>query len=212
MILQGVERARSLAIAVVGIARARRSALLNPADLWDLVKVHCPEEHKPYWAGAYSSASAVAGLLQVEGFEKFKLEWHGPNPDKREVGELRRLIETKGVLFWDREPDQSWRIVDTQWLISHRDIWDHIHRQWPGGFRCRLCEMAENPQLDELKNEGRDIVHERCRPHLIQWRAIAAQYASEDEAQAADHAAGRQSRYEKVGGKPTKRLEAPIDG
>jgi hypothetical protein len=148
----------------------------------------------------------VVGLLQVEGFEKFKQEWWGNGPG-REVGELRRLIEARGVLFWDREPDQSWRIVDTTWLTSHRDILDHLRKQSQGGHRCRFCEMVENPHLDELKSEGRDLVHERCKPHLIQWREIAAMYLSEEQATAADEAAGRVSRYQKAE-KAAARLEA----
>jgi hypothetical protein len=216
MILQGVERAQSLAAAVVSIARERRSALLNPADLWDLVKVQCPDDHE-----TYPSAGTVIGLLQYEGWEKISLGWWG-GPianNARKVGELRRLIEAEKVMFWDREEDQSWRIVDSNWLFSHRDIWDWLHRQWTGGHRCRYCAMVENPLLDELKRVELEhpldmlarrlngaSTHERCKAHFVDWLAIAAKYSSEKEAEAADKAAGRVSRYQKV--TQAARLEA----
>jgi hypothetical protein len=218
MILQGVERAQSLAIAIVRIAREKRSALLNQADLRDLVKLHCPVEHKEFWAGPYTSASAIAGLLQFEGFERFKesgprYPWD-PAGDAFEKGPLRKLIEAEGVLFWDREPDRCWRIVDSAWLSSHRDIWDWLRKQWQGGYTCRFCSMHENESLEELKRpEGRmhGLVHERCMPYFLAWHEIAAKYSSEDEARAADVAAGRASRYEKVVS-PPKQLEALANG
>lgn len=217
MLLEGKERVQSLAVAIVAIARARRSALLNPADLWDLVKLHCPREHKGFWSGPYASAPAVVGLLQVEGFERVRESiprYPWDIADGSEVGELRRLIEAQGVLFWDREPDRCWRIVDRLWLTAHRDIWHHLHRQWLGGFTCRFCRMVENPSLhDELKSAVplQGLVHERCLPYFVEWHAIAAQYSSEEEAAAADAAAGRESRYAKVE-KPAQLEAAIIDG
>lgn len=215
MMLQGVERARSLSIAVIQIARERRSARLSPVDLYDLVKVHCPDEDRMYWAGPYSSPSAMVGLLRYEGFEKIDLGWWGgPTGENggRKVGELRRLIEAENVMFWEGE-DQSWRIVDVTWLSSHRDIWDWLHRQWLGGSRCRFCAMAEST-LEELKRPSdrsmQGLVHERCMPHFLAWHAIAAKYSSQAQAEEADKAAGRVSRHPKV--KEAARLETTANG
>lgn len=166
MMLQGRERTETLAAAIVKIARQKRGALLNAADLFDLVKQHCPP-------GSYPTAESIVGLLQVEGFEKFKQEWHGPDPNKREVGELRRLIEAEGVLFWDREEDRCWRIVDT--TLKPR-------LSWSGGCRCRFCDIQENPLLNELElidlrahnSVVTGLVHSRCRPHLEAWHAKIA--------------------------------------
>jgi hypothetical protein len=213
MMLQGPERAKSLASAVVKIARKKGSARLSQADLWDLVKVSCPDEHRSFWSGPYCSAGTVAGLLRFEGWENFKLGWWGgPEPGvPREVGELRRLIEAENVMFWDRHEDQDWRLVHTAWLTAHRDIYDWLTKQWVGGHACRFCRMEENQMVDELRQADFDrrddvlarrlrgsLVHKRCMPYLLEWHAIAAKYSSEREASAADDAAGRASRYAKV--------------
>jgi hypothetical protein len=216
MILQGVERAQSLAIAVVGIARAKRSALLNQADLRDLVTLHCPASDSAYWAGPCCSASQIAGLLQFEGWEKIELGWWGGPIDSsaRKVGELRRLIEAENVMFWDREPDQSWRIVDATWISAHQDIYNWEKKPWAGGHRCRFCEMHENESLDELKRvdvgSRYGLVHERCKPHFVAWHEIAAKYATAEAAEEADKIAGRISRFPKV--QQAARLEATVHG
>jgi hypothetical protein len=88
--------------------------------------------------------------------------------------------------------------------------------------------MVENPMVDALRpvelerrNDGATrlgdgtvvlplsgrLTHERCKPHLLDWLAIAAKYSSTQEAAAADKAAGRVSRYEKV--MNASALEAP---
>jgi hypothetical protein len=218
--LQGAERAASLAGTVVKIAQQKRSARLSQVDLWDLVKRDCPREHKAYWAGPYCSAPAVAGLLRVEGFEKFHLGWWGGPQEGnwREVGKLRELIEREGVLFWDRYEDTEWRLVDTRWISAHRDIYNWLSSvstgsrslRWEGGHRCRACAMVENSMVNELKpldlpygdelarRLAGCLIHDRCKPYFTEWYTIAAKYSSEKEASAADAAAGRRSRYVKI--------------
>ena len=174
--IEGAELIKSLAIAVVNIARDRTSALLSWIDLFDLVKRHCPKEHRDYWAGPYPSPSSVTGLLRVAGAEEIPLGWWGGPDGARKVGELRRLIEAHHVEFWEG-PDDRWRIVDSAWpaLLSSHQIHNRLIK-WDGGQRCRFCGMLE-PLLDELKPIvelqqhpdmraralNRSLVHERCK-------------------------------------------------
>jgi hypothetical protein len=221
-LLAGRELWQSLAIAVAGIAHARRSARLNAADLKELIEQHCPGYDVPFWVN--QRAPAAAGLLRFEGWEKTV------ENGVRKVSELRQLIEQRSVIFWDEWQDEQWRIVDTRWLEAHEDIYSWLTDPWGGGRRCRFCAMVENPMVDALRqielerrNDGatrlgdgtvvlplgRALTHERCRPHFLDWLAIAAKYSSTLEAAAADKAAGRVSRYEKV--VRASALEAPTD-
>jgi hypothetical protein len=208
VILEGRQQNESLAATIVKIARKERSTRLSRRDLFDLVKRDCPPDHKAHWQGPHCSSGTVVGLLQNAGSEKIESVWlDGLNQSHvRKVGELRQLIEAEGVLFWSNWRDDGyWRLVDAKWLTAHRDIHNWLNRQWLGGTRCAFCAMHENPMTNELEpldvSAGRlrsRIVHNRCRSHLLAWYEIAAKYATEEEAAAADKAAGRVSRYEKV--------------
>jgi hypothetical protein len=208
-VLQGRELWESLAIAVVGLARARRSARLNAADLHSLVELHAPGYDVPFWAS--QRAGTAVGLLRFEGWEKIV------ENGVRKVSDLRKLVETQGVEFWDNWQDEAFRIVDSRWLDSHEDIYTWLTDPWAGGRRCRFCAMVENPMVDELhplemtRRNGvtkvgdtvvlpisAALLHDRCRPHFVDWLAIRAKYSSIEEAAAADKVAGRTSRYEKV--------------
>jgi len=219
-VLQGRELWESLAIAVVGFTRARRSARLNAGDLKDLIEQHCPGYDLSFWAD--QRAPAAAGLLQHEGWEKIV------ENGVRKVSELRKLIEARGVEFWHNWQDGAFRFVDSRWLESHADIYAWlVEKPWAGGRRCKFCAMTENPMVPELQpieaerrngvtmigdtvvldNASAALTHERCRPYFIEWQAIAKKYSSKAEAEAADKVAGRASRYRKV--MEAARLEAP---
>jgi hypothetical protein len=220
-LLQGRELWESLAIAVVGIARGRRSVRLNAADLKDLVLKHCPRYDLPFWAA--QSAAAPVGLLRHEGWERIV------ENGIRKVSELRQLIEREGVLFWDMWEDSELRIVDSRWLEAHADIRRWVLTEWGGGRRCRFCACRENPHTNALLSvsperrngvqmigdvvvlqTGGALTHDRCRRFWIEWCAIAAKYPSQQEAEAADLAAGRESQWDSF--VETSALEAPADG
>jgi hypothetical protein len=42
------------------------------------------------------------------------------------------------------------------------------------------------------------LVHEPCRVHWLAWTALAARYATQEEATAADRKAGRRPRYGEI--------------
>jgi hypothetical protein len=197
-LIEGAELWQSLATAVVAIARAKRSGRFNAKDLKDLVEEHAPARDLAFWVKQYPGR--VLGLL-------------------REEPQVRKLIESHGVLFWEYpgDPDEEWRIVSTRWYEAHGDIRRWVTKEWSGGRRCRFCACMENPHVDALQpielhrrngvtRAGDTVVlpinctltHEPCRPHFIQWLAIAAKYPTQEAAEQADAAAGRKSRYEKA--------------
>jgi hypothetical protein len=177
-LLQGAERAKSLASAIVAIARnlgrKRLGEKFNHADLRDLVIQCCPAEDKYFWEGPYCSPASITGLLRYEGFDRYEMTWSGkPDPDKREVGEIRKLVERERVDFWEREEDQLWRIVDTT-LKPQMD--------WTGGQRCRFCGITEQAsgQLEHIELRAfkalvTGLVHPRCRPYLVAWHSDLAE-------------------------------------
>lgn len=198
--LDGLQLWESLAIAIHHFTTTKRSARLSAADLWDLVKQNCPAYDVDCDGGwAERGAGAVIGLLQSEPA-------------------VRKLIEGRGILFWDRWEDSQFRFVDPKWLDSHEDIYRWLTNLWAGGRRCRFCAMVENPMVDELQpielerrhgvtkigdmvvlaSGSRALTHDRCRPHFIKWLAIAARYSNQAQAEEADKVAGRVSRFEKV--------------
>lgn len=204
--LEGPDLWNSLAHAIVGIARKKRGARLTAKDLKQLVENHCPEPDMAFWLEQYPPQ--VVGLL-------------------RSVPEVRKLIKPHGVLFWEEEQDGEFRIVDSRWLDAHADIRRWVLTEWKGGRRCRFCAIRENPMVNALLavdvqrrngvtmigntvvlQAGGALTHDVCREYWIEWCAIAAKYSSPAQAQAADNAAGRESRWEAVG-KPAA-LEAPL--
>lgn len=197
-LIEGAELWQSLATAIVAIARERRSGRFSAKDLKDLVENHAPARDLAFWVKQF--AGRVQGLL-------------------REVAELRKLIEAEGVLFWEYpgDPDHEWRIVDTRWFTAHADIRRWVTKPWPGGRTCRFCGCQESERVNALElvdverrnglqmigdtvvlQVGGALTHDPCRKYWINWCSIAAKYSSHAQAQAADKAAGRVSRYEKV--------------
>lgn len=224
-LLVGRELWASLASAVVSIARDRRSCRLAAKDLADLVQEHCPEQDLAFWAGTFMRPPQIMGLLRVAMQLK--------NPSRPEEGtelpELRKMIETEGVIFWreDADPAEEQRLVDTRWLDAHADIRRWVTDPWPGGRRCRFCGLIENHRVNALLSVnperrngmqmigdtvvlqvGSALTHDRCRDRWVEWTAIAARYATQEAAQAGDKAAGRKSRYEQVQAS-ARTLEAP---
>lgn len=205
--LEGRALWESLAHAIIGIAREKRGIRLTPKDLKDLVEDHCCELDLAFWLAQYPPA--IAGLLR-----------HEP--------QVRTLIEARGVLFWDMWQDEQWRIVDSRWLEAHADIRRWVLTEWAGGRRCRFCACSENPRVPALQSVdperrnglqmmgetvvlqvGGVLTHNACRKYWIAWTAIAAKYQSHEEAEAADKAAGRESRWEPL--VEATALEAPAD-
>jgi hypothetical protein len=206
--LEGKALWESLAHAIVGIARAKRGVRLTAKDLKDLVENYAPEPHMAFWLA--SSVGSVVGLLR-----------HEP--------QVRKLIEVQGVLLWDRWEDEQWRIVHTRWLTAVADIRRWVLTEWSGGRRCRFCACSENPKVNALESvnpqhrhgvqmigdtvvlqTGGVVTHDACRKYWIAWTAIAAKYSSNEEAVAADKAAGRESRWAPVVERAA--LEGPANG
>lgn len=216
------EETEGLAAAVISIARTRAAAVHKGEDLFDLVRSHWPvnlRKELPQYSGW------VIGQLRFEGWERVT------SNGVREVSELRRLIESAGVLFWDHFQDERWRIVDSNWLEAHAHIRSWVLDPWAGGRRCRFCGALENESFDALQPveierrngtsvvDGRAVLisgsantHERCRPHWLTWVVIASQYSSHEAAQKADQAAGRLSRHERLVQTPALKLEAAAHG
>ena len=202
-LIEGRELWDSLTHAVVAIAKAKRAVRLNAKDLKDLIENHCPEPHMAFWLE--QSVGAAVGLLRYEP-------------------QVRKLIEAQAVLFWDMDDDE-WRVINTRWLEAHADIRRWVTEPWAGGRRCRFCGCIENPHVNSLLSVdierrngvqmagdtvvlqvGGAVTHDPCRKHWIAWCAIAAKYSSQAQAEEADKAAGRVSRYQKI--KEAARLEA----
>jgi hypothetical protein len=192
-LLEGRELWSSLATAVVSLAREKRALRVDAADLKDLVENHAPAAHLRYWTA--KAAAGVVGLLRYQD-------------------EVRALIEAEGVIYWDCHEDDEFRIVNTRHLTAHADI-----RQWvlapPTGARCRFCGGDSNPEVDELhaadetflrgveRRNGKVVVpavgaltHDKCAPFWREWVGVAAKYGSQEEAVAADLAAGRRPRVQ----------------
>jgi hypothetical protein len=191
-LLEGPDLWRSLANAVVAIARERRALRVSARDLLDLVQDKTPALHLPFWASR--APETVAGLLRHEA-------------------KVRELIEADGVRYWDRHEDDEWRIVNSRHLQAHADIWQWMLGGSVTGARCRFCSLDVNPEVHELvaveendlggveRRGGRvvvpargAVVHPQCMQQWVAWTAIAARYGTAEEAVAADLAAGRKPR------------------
>lgn len=208
--LDGPDLWKQSAIAMVAIARDRCSVRANAADLKELVVAqigrHVPSERRTWEA---FSAEKVWGLYEHEGIEAVVVN------ARSRPGEIFRLVQPEGVIFWSEERDRHLRIVDTRWLQSHADMFRWVVEPWPGGRRCRFCGMTESPVVDALfpveleRRHGRttigDVVvldagasahtHLRCREHWLRVLTTIAPYNSLAQARAADQAAGRSSRF-----------------
>lgn len=204
-LIEGRALWESLAQTVVAIAKERRGVRLTAKDLKDLVENHCPEPDLAFWVSR--SPGAVVGLMR-----------HEP--------QVRKLVEARGAMFWERWEDEQWRLVDSRWLVAHADIRRWVLTKWAGGRRCRFCAMTENPRVPALVpvnpkqrngvmmigdtvvlQVGAALTHDACRRHWVAWTGIAAQYSTDREAVAADKAAGRESRWDPLVERAA--LEAP---
>lgn len=208
--LEGPDLWASVAHAVVGISMRKGvgGVRLSAKDLKDLIENHAPAHDLAFWMK--QSVGRVVGLL-------------------RYVPEVRKIIEQRGVLFWDMDDDE-WRLVNSRWLEAHADIRRWVVTPWMGGRKCRFCGCQENPHINALLpveverrngvsmigdtvvlQVGGALTHDPCRPLWIQWCAIAAQYPTQEAAEEADAAAGgRKSRYPTS--LQTRALEAAADG
>jgi hypothetical protein len=186
--LTTAEAMGSLATTLIAIAQDR-NGLRRPDALHALVVRHCPEADREYWAG--ESERRVFGLIRHE-------------PD------VRKLVADVIV---EARDDNLVLLVNTRWLSAHADIRRHITDPWEGGRRCRFCLVTEPPQslaLQPVEPEKRsrlDLVngvlqlqaatiytHAVCEPFWRQWLAIAESYPSQEAAEEADKAAGREPR------------------
>ncbi|MGH8200321.1 MAG: hypothetical protein ACREVO_08140 [Steroidobacteraceae bacterium] len=190
----------SLVAAVVAVARADVGVKLSATDIWEEVVQRAPE-----WS--VRQPQSIWGLLEFEGWER--------ENGVRQVGDLRRMIEAEGIEFWSEEVDRRFRLVDTRWLSSHADAFRWVVGPWGGGGRCRFCAMTESPMVSALvsveleRRHGHTmhngvvvldaaayaLTHARCRAYWLQLLTTIAPYRNVEEAQAADKAAGRKSRF-----------------
>ncbi len=184
------ERLVDLINAVVMIAKEVGARIYKTDALASKVCMTVPSEVQPYWLGL--RPQQVSGLLLNE---------------KSVAAELAK----RGVLVWFNEPDQRWRIVDTNWLTAHAGIRKHITSERIPGRVCRFCRMFELPsiQLYTVDREnrgplstvngvvqlepGRVYLHDQCVPSWNQWLAIANRYPTQEAAEQADREAGRVS-------------------
>lgn len=189
--LTDVERNQSAVAAITAWAKDRGAAIARPDSAHRQVVEHTTEEHRPFWLN--QNAERVFGLVSHV---------------------IAGALEAEGVLAWRTNPDDGHlRIVHTEWLTAHADIFQHVFGDWPGGHRCRFCRMAEIPTSNQLQAvepeqcksavlengvpllpRGAVLTHEKCRPHWLRWLELARRYRTLQEAQEADKAAGRESR------------------
>jgi hypothetical protein len=206
--LDGLEAWKSLAFAVGAMMRGCASQpLLAATDLKELVVKYCPPQDRSSWEAR--APQSVWGMLEHEGAAQIIVNAHVRK------SELRKLIEDQGILYWSEELDRRFRLVNTRHLNSHADAFRWIVEPWGGGRRCRFCGMVESGAVNALfpveldRRNGRVMIdgmvvldagasaltHDRCRPLWIEAVATASKYRSLAEAQAADKAAGRTTRF-----------------
>lgn len=147
-----------------------------------------PDDVRAYWrtAGPHKFAGYVA---------------HEP--------EVAEQLETRGILVWQSEVDGLIRLVHTEWLKTAAGKREHVQRKVAGRC-CSFCLIPEAQSslelipVDPAKRGKLEILdgvvqlqtrtvhtHAKCAPHWLRWLAIAEQYASQAEAEAADIEAGR---------------------
>jgi hypothetical protein len=210
------EIARSLAVAIEGLAKGTGAGLWQIDTLHSQVALHAAEVDRVYWQGV--AKERVSGMLRTGAGRS---------------GDIFGLLESRGILTWFDWRDQRHRIVDTNWLTAHADIRAFVTSDALRGKRCRFCRISETPSyagLISVDPEKRnplvsvnDVVqvqkgtvntHQECLPYWNKWVAIASQYATPQAAEEADQAAGRAPRampavpaYE-----PDQQPEVPEDG
>jgi len=184
------ERFESLADGLERVARDKGAIICRADALLSLMVERLSGDIQSYWHSA--GQQELFGLIRNE-------------PDVAE------LLRPRGILAWTNDQDKHIRVVNTERLSTHANIYAHVdHRQWQGGRRCRACcipEIASSRELVPVDPERRRgytmkndsfvmqphviYAHEQCLPSWHRWLAIAGQYASLAEAEAADVAAGR---------------------
>lgn len=183
-----LEKVAVLTIALERIAN-RDGAVISPTDTSLAAVVDaCPTpDAARFWAKQH--AVALFGLVTQE---------------KKLAEELR----VRGVLLWGDSNDWLTRLVNTSWLTAHADIFKFVTGDKPSGHRCRFCRLPEphgsiapafievaTPEGDWKRGKlpiPRSVqAHPQCAPFWLEWVDIARQYQSEEEANAADIAAGR---------------------
>jgi hypothetical protein len=211
--LQGQERADSLIDSLEAIAQGRGAGLYQFDSLHSAVVDYAPPHDKIWWH--QQPAGLVVGILRNEPA-------------------VTKALMKRGVLIWEGAPnalnagDDLWRLVYVDWLTAHQDIFKFVLDSTPMGRRCRFCLMQEPPASQELQPlmlerqhgvtvvngvvslmPGAVLTHELCREHWVRWLEIASRHGSEEAAQAADAAAKRKPRAQKVA-IPQIKLERPI--
>ena len=188
------ERVASVIVALEAVTKARGSAMYAWDTLRDLAAMHGPTEDSEFWSA--EAPEALWGLIREGTSER------GGNV-------IGAALEERGVLAWIGRDDQV-RLVDVHRLTAHADIFRWVVDQWGGGTRCRACGMTERPgapelsSIDQVRRTGMQAgarqyatgvvgVHARCAPLWMRMVRIAEQYATLEEAQAADEAEGRVS-------------------
>jgi hypothetical protein len=179
------EKIAVLTIALETIANRQGAAIVPSDTLLALVVDACPTPD----AAQFWSKEWPASL--------FGLVLHEP----RLAAELR----TRGVLVWGEHADGLTRLVNASWLTTHAEIFRFVTGDRPAGNRCRFCRLSEphGVLLTDVETPTGDWkrpqfpiplhvqAHRQCAPYWLEWLAVARQYQSEDEATAADVAAGR---------------------
>jgi len=211
--LDGAVRADSVIASLEAAAKERGAGIYRADSLHSALVDHAPPAHKAWWHAR--PAGLVAGILRTE---------------PAVIEALRR----RGVLVWEGAAtalaagDELWRLVHVEHLTAHQDIFRFVVDSTPMGRRCRFCLITEPPDSQELKpltlerQHGVTVVngvvalvpgavqtHAQCRGPWLRWLELASRYQSEEQAQAADAAAGREPRKQKVA-IPQVKLEQPI--
>lgn len=173
-----LERIVSLANGLEAVARARGAAALPADSLHRLVVAALGGDERGFWAK--EQPQAIAGFIKSEP-------------------ELSDELKARGILVWLFEHDLQIRLVDTQWLQTHADIYDHILSEPEPGARCRFCRLHETDgsALTDFKLQIGDRINTNARVHAAccqtfgTWVVIAKSYPNIEAAVAADIEAGR---------------------
>ena len=168
------ECVQSLTDGAEAIAREKAAVLLTDAELHAQVTEHAPAEHREFWHT--ESQGLARGHMQSNE-------------------SLRTELRSRGILAWFTGSDRLTRLVDTQWLSTHEEIFAFVNSEAEPGRRCRFCRLAESPASTALiradPENDHSITHSMCQPFWMAWKSIAAQYTDAGAAKAADKDAGR---------------------